>query len=78
LELNANLSKTFRTEKLIVIISFCEQHQDTTKTETQVLSKGGNKLHIQVYGQQLTQVDSSYTWVEASALMEQKRTLTEG
>ena len=28
-----------------------------TKTETQVLGKGGNKLQIQVYGQQLTQVD---------------------
>jgi len=30
---------------------------NTTKTATQVLSKGGNKLQIQVYGQQLTQVD---------------------
>ena len=28
-----------------------------TVTETQVLSKGGRKLQIQVYGQQLTQVD---------------------
>ena len=30
---------------------------NTTKTETQVLGKGDNKLQIQVYGQQLTQVD---------------------
>jgi len=30
---------------------------NTTKTETQVLGKGENKLQIQVYGQQLTQVD---------------------
>jgi len=30
---------------------------NTTKTETQALGKGGNKLQIQVYGQQLTQVD---------------------
>ena len=30
---------------------------NTTKTETQVLGKGGNKLQMQVYGQQLTQVD---------------------
>jgi len=28
-----------------------------TKTETQALGKGGNKLQIPVYGQQLTQVD---------------------
>ena len=30
---------------------------NTAKTETQVLGKGGNKFQIQVYGQQLTQVD---------------------
>ena len=30
---------------------------NTTKTKTQALGKGGNKLQIQVYRQQLTQVD---------------------